>query len=1035
VMRALLYSLCWIVALNELTAAQEQVEFLDDPTWEATLESRRDWWSLQQVENPRPPQKASRGWSRHDIDAFVAQRVSEAGLHPGRRAKPRTLARRLGLTLTGLPPDPDALNTFLDTWDKDPDSAWLRLVNRLLASPHFGERWARHWMDVVRFAETHGNEWNYEVHYAWRYRDYLVRAYNEDVPYDQFVREHIAGDLIDHPRVNREHGFNESVIGTAFYRFGEVNHDDCIMLPEIGYDILANQVDTLTKAFQGSTIACARCHDHKIDAFSSRDYHSLLGILRSSRLVAHAIDSPDLNRPVLDKLESLKSRIRERLAGRWLADIQSAAANLLLAQKQHDQAKAENPGSSDGQEAASSPTNEEKVENTVESIAERWQRVIDAADLPLEHPAHAWQKVAKREAHMAIQDVWKSMAQRYNTEQAQRQQHNDSQYEVLYDLRDGTTDWTQTGHGLVTAGTTTGELALVPLGQRVAQCILPKGIHTHRLTQNLGGALRSPILHLTQKQISLRVLGGERAAVRIVSNNCQLNYVNYKGLHSDRMGWITFTPPTEQEQMRPYIELLTKFYNPKFPDQLATFGGAKQDDRVPWDEVASDPRSFFGISHVVAHDTEGPPQEEIGYLCQLFENDTVPTTVEQVAARYQQVLMAALTAWAEGSASEEENQWVDWLVRNNLITNYVTEDDQLKQLVEQYRHVEESEIQRPRIIPGVEDVDQGIDQPILVRGNSTEFGVPTPRQFFEALNPSRTGYQHGSGRLELASDIASADNPLTARVMVNRIWHHLFGTGLVRTVDDLGRLGDVPSHPELLDHLAVTFIESGWSVKQLIRYVATSQTFQMESRHSPEANQVDPLNRLLHHYPARRLDAEAIRDNMLAVSGTLDRTLGGMSISPYRESRNEDRRLFVGPLDGNGRRSIYIKTNLMEPTRFLSTFNTPGGKITQGRRESSNVPAQALVLLNDPLVLGQAEKWAQQLVEDAEKTPHQRINSMLMSALSRAGTDEQLQQFDQLISEFAHLSDIPNDATMSSVPIWKDVAHVMFNLKEFIYIP
>ena len=999
--------------------------------WEATLRSRRDWWSLQPVQNPPPPRESSAEWSGHDIDAFVARRLSEAGLGPASRAEPRTLARRLALTLTGLAPDPAVLDPYLEQWRGNPETAWRSLVDTLLASPHFGERWARHWMDVVRFTETHGSEWNYEVHYAWRYRDYLVRAFNQDLPYDQFVREHIAGDLIDDPRIHPGLGFNESVIGTAFYRLGEVGHDDCITLPSIGYDILANQVDTLTKAFQGSTVACARCHDHKIDAFSTGDYHSLLGILRSSRLVAHAIDSPDMNRPALDKLESIKSGIRERLAQVWQLDIHLAATHLLRAQKQYDEAQAKKSDDGDEQQAAATPT----AEGQVETLVQRWQKVISAEELPLDHPAHAWQKVATRESDSVIQDVWKSLAEQYNSEQVNRNKHNDSHYEILFDFRRKAAGWTQTGHALVRAIAADGELALSPEGEHVVQGILPRGIHTHRLTQHLGGAIRSPILHPVRKHVSLRVLGSNRAAVRIVSNNCQLNYQNYKALPSDRMEWITLTPPTEQEQMRPYIELMTKFYNPKFPDQLGTLGGGKQDDRVPWDDVAGDPKSFFGISHIVAHDTDGPPKEDLAYLCRLFEDEAIPASLDEVAARYQQVLLAAVTSWVDGTADDMDIPWVDWLVRNNLITNYVNEDDQLKQLVKQYRQVEESEIRQPRISPGLEDVDEGIDQPILVSGVSTDFGDPAPRRFFEVFSHSQARYQQGSGRLELARDIASADNTLTARVMVNRIWHHLFGAGLVRTVDDLGRLGEVPSHPDLLDHLATTFIESGWSVKHLIRYVVTSETFQTASRTSPEAYQVDPLNRLLHHYPARRLEAEAIRDNMLVATGRLDRTLGGASVSPFRESTNPERRLFVGPLDGNGRRSIYIKTILMEPTRFLSAFNTPGGKETMGRRESSNVPAQALALLNDPLVHEQAERWAEQLVADAEPTPRQRLNSMFLAALSRGATAEELQQFEQLVSQFAELYEIPDHAIINSLPIWKDVAHVMFNLKEFIYIP
>ena len=299
-------------------------------SWQVLLASRKDWWSLKPVRAGTAPEVQDAGWSMWPIDQFVLARLERKRLKPAAAANPRTLIRRLSLVLTGLPPQSADVTQFVTAWTHDPDSAWQELVDRTLASPHFGERWARHWMDVVHFTETHGNEWNYEVHHAWRYRDYLVRAFNQDVPFNQLVREHIAGDLLARPRINHQERFNESIIGTAFYRFGEVPHDDCIGLRSIGYDIFANQVDTLTKAFQASTVACARCHDHKIDAFSTRDYHSLLGVLRSTRLVAHSIDLPEVNRRPLEQLESLKPQIRKQLSNLWKNHDPASLKALLL---------------------------------------------------------------------------------------------------------------------------------------------------------------------------------------------------------------------------------------------------------------------------------------------------------------------------------------------------------------------------------------------------------------------------------------------------------------------------------------------------------------------------------------------------------------------------------------------------------------------------------------------------------------------------------------------------------------------------------
>jgi hypothetical protein len=288
-------------------------------SWDEVLKARRQWWSLQPVKAAAPPAIRS-GDIRNPIDAFLAAKLGEKGLTFAPEADRRTLLRRLSLVLTGLPPSPEEMEAFVN--DPSPDT-YERQVERLLASPPFGERWTRHWLDVVRFCETHGNEWNYEVHHAWRYRDYLIRAFNDDVPYDRFVREHIAGDLLP-PRWNPRGRFNESVIGTAFYRFGEVNHDDCIGLRQIGYDLADNMLDTLAKAFQATTVACARCHDHKLDAVSMKDYHALLGILRSSRAVAHTIDAPDVNAEKLAELQTLKNRNRAALGEAWLLDAREA---------------------------------------------------------------------------------------------------------------------------------------------------------------------------------------------------------------------------------------------------------------------------------------------------------------------------------------------------------------------------------------------------------------------------------------------------------------------------------------------------------------------------------------------------------------------------------------------------------------------------------------------------------------------------------------------------------------------------------------
>ena len=271
--------------------------------------------------------------------------------------------------------------------------------------------------------------------------------------------------------------------------------------------------------------------------------------------------------------------------------------------------------------------------------------------------------------------------------------------------------------------------------------------------------------------------------------------------------------------------------------------------------------------------------------------------------------------------------------------------------------------------------------------------------------------------------------------MVNRVWHHLFGTGLVRSVDDFGHAGEPPSHPELLDHLAARFVAEGWSVKRLIRSLVLTRTFQLSHMPSSEARERDPRDRLLQHYPARRLEAEAVRDSILAASGRLDRRLYGMSVQPARDKAYADRRLFPGPLDGDGRRSIYIKNNLMEAPRFLAAFDFPGGKVTQGRRDVTNVPAQALALLNDPFVLQQADVWAGRLLARGGDSLEGRLRAMFETALGRPPTDEEQGRLGPAALRLADLHGVPAADALESRPVWKDVSHAVLNMNELIYIP
>jgi len=265
------------------------------------------------------------------------------------------------------------------------------------------------------------------------------------------------------------------------------------------------------------------------------------------------------------------------------------------------------------------------------------------------------------------------------------------------------------------------------------------------------------------------------------------------------------------------------------------------------------------------------------------------------------------------------------------------------------------------------------------------------------------------------------------------VWHYLFGEGLVRTPDDFGHLGEAPSHPELLDYLATRFVRDGWSTKKLIRLLVSSSTWRQASVPAGDALEIDPENRLWHHLPMRRLEAEAIRDGILMVSGRLDRTLFGPSVEPFRTAEDAQKRLFQGPLDGDGRRSVYIEMTLMEPPRFLALFNQPIPRQTVGRRDVSNVPDQALALLNDPFVMAMSKYWSERLVTDGAATAEQRIQQMLEIGLARPARPEEIAGLLQLTRRSAELRGMAGDL-LTCQSAWQDAAHAVFNLKEFIYV-
>ncbi|MFN0199087.1 MAG: DUF1553 domain-containing protein [Planctomycetaceae bacterium] len=397
-------------------------------------------------------------------------------------------------------------------------------------------------------------------------------------------------------------------------------------------------------------------------------------------------------------------------------------------------------------------------------------------------------------------------------------------------------------------------------------------------------------------------------------------------------------------------------------------------------------------------------------------------------------MSAAIERWSRDECSSEDVKLINEALQLKWLPNDLQTTPEIVRLVTKYRTVEKT-VHSERTIGSVDDWHEGRNERIGVRGSYIEFGDEVERGGISLLGGAATrSLPPSSGRQELALSIADENNPLTARVYVNRVWQYLFGEGLVRTPDDFGHLGQPPTHPELLDYLAARFMAEGWSHKKLVTMLVTSATWRQSSLVDAEAFDVDPENRLWHHLPLRRLEAEAIRDSILAVSGRLDVTLYGPPIEPFRTAEDHMKRLLIGPLDGNGRRSLYTEMTLMEPPRFLALFNQPIPRMTTGKRDVTNVPDQALALLNDPFVQAMAKHWSEHLVKDGATTPDQRVRNMFMTAFARPPKTEEAARLIKLVERSAELRSVSTDQLLDSQLSWQDAAHAMFNLKEFIYV-
>jgi cytochrome c553 len=792
----------------------------------------RRHWAFQPVQKPLLPAVKDTAWPQTSIDRFLLARLEEKGLTPSPRADRRTLLRRVTCDLIGLPPAPEEVAAF--EADPSPD-AFAKVVDRLLASPHYGERWGRYWLDVARYADTKGYVFFEEAPYPWAYtyRDYVIRAFNEDLPYDRFLLEQLAADRL--PLDSDRRPLTALGFLTVGGRFMSNQHD-----------IIDDRIDVVTRGLLGLTVTCARCHEHKYDPIPQQDYYALYGVFASCA------------EPTVPPLFAEPPATKEYAA--FAKEMQARERKL------------------------------------AEFVAAKHAELVNAA------------KARVAEYVLAVH--------------AARNQPNTEEFMLLADGGD-----------------------LNPTMIFRYRGYLERTQKTHHPVWALWHALAD--LPETDFPAKAAALGVEFAARSEPS----------RPLNPLVVGAFAARPPkTLTEAAQRYGDLLNGV------------------ERL-WQERLREAVQARRSAPAALSD---PALEE---LRQVFHGAEAPANVA--------LLPYGDLSLLPDRASQAKLQ-------------------ELRKAVEQWRATGPAAPPRAMVL---EDLPVPYQPHVFRRGNPNNPGEAVPRRFLQVLSGARAEpFRDGSGRRELARAIASRDNPLTARVLVNRIWLHHFGAGLVRTPSDFGLRSEPPSHPELLDHLATAFMDSGWSIKKLHRLILLSAAYQQRSDDRAECRRVDPENALLWRMNRRRLDFEATRDALLAAAGHLDRRVGGPSVQDLASA-------------GATRRTLYGYLDRLNVPGLYRTFDFPSPDATNPQRDLTTVAPQALFLMNHPFSIECARRLLRREDVVSEKDHAAKITRIYRILYGRIPKPEEL----QLAREFLGTSGASETA-------WERYAQALLMANELVFV-
>jgi Protein of unknown function (DUF1553)/Protein of unknown function (DUF1549)/Planctomycete cytochrome C len=1034
----------------------------------------RAFWSFRQIQDPAVPAVQQAGWVRSPIDRFVLAQLESKGLNPAPPTDKHAWLRRVTFDLVGLPPAPQEIAAYVS--DTSP-AAQQRVVDRLLASPHYGERWARHWLDLVRFAETNGHEYDNDKLDAWRYRDYVIRAFNQDVAYDQFVKEHIAGDLLPQRRLSADGRHWESPLATGFYWFGEVLNSATDSAKSRA-DEVDNQIDVLTKAFLGLTGACSRCHDHKFDPIPTSDYYALAGFLHSTNVSEAVLDAPStVNRIARARrqIAAVNHELVRLLRPALILQARSLKTCLLAA------AEALNTKAEARQPAVQAIARKRQLSK---DLVAAWVTRIETAK---REPASVFYPFAavldelrqdSKELHAdqvnlrsgpSFKAAWERVGREFRAAAAEAAQSRQSRGDVVFEdfetaLFQG---WTVAGQAFAEApvhGLPPNLQIRDYLGQGLASSFAGG-------SDRMVGSLTSKKFKMPKLFVHVRMGGsreeakGDKAKLRftVVADGHKSLHLSPKG--SEGLQWMTLRL-TKEIGRSCYFEIVDRSREGHLVvDQIVLSDSPEPPkfSQAPPEGLAAllaDPgvHSLESLANAYGELLAGVAKRTAGSAAELKQLEWAlsPTGKLEDLVRFFP-LEPTRNAASDFKKAEEGPERTHGPPRLQGVASRPRAADTrdsfvrlaghpdapirsklqpIERLIRQRRAAEES---IPDSVFGMVGADEDPrDVRIHIRGNHKNLGEMAPRRFLQVVaGESQVPLGKGSGRLQLAEWMVRQENPLTARVMVNRIWKHHFGQGIVRSVDNFGETGERPTHPDLLDFLAQRFIESGWSIKAMHRMMVLTSTYAMSSDLEPEVEKLDPENKLLHRMPVQRLEAEAIRDAILAVAGSLDAKSLGPSVPPHISAHQDGRgKPQPGSLDGNGRRSIYIQVRRNFLTPLFMAFDYPLPISAIGRRSVSTVPSQALMLMNNEFVARQAEAWAQRLLQ-RETAPENLVREMFLAAFGRPASKPEVQETLQFAREQGRRHAILAEAVPEAQTrqrVWADVAHVLFNSAEFIYV-